>query len=99
MDSMTSVLAGLGYGPIPAVNTFQNDIIRIDRAMHPCQPFAEETIVHDEGGECSGQIGKSQDFPDHVRIHGRLQTLRALRALRASQAEKEREKGVEGYVL
>ncbi|WP_025688294.1 hypothetical protein [Paenibacillus zanthoxyli] len=99
MDSMTGVLVGPGSGPIPAVNTFRDDIIRLDRVMYPCQPFAEETIAHDGGGESSAQIGASQDFPDHVRIHGRLQTLRALRALRASQAEKKREKGEEGNVL
>ncbi|AKG33492.1 hypothetical protein [Paenibacillus durus] len=99
MDSLTGVLVGPGYGPIPAVNTFRDDIIRLDRAMYPCQPFAKETIAHDGGGESSAQTGKSQDFPDHVRIHGRLQTLQALRALRASQTEKEREKGEKGYVL
>ncbi|MDT3427142.1 hypothetical protein J2Z22_002678 [Paenibacillus forsythiae] len=99
MDSMTIVLAGPGRSPTPAVNTFRNDIIRTDRAMPPCQPFAGETAAHDESGECSAQTAKSEDSPGHVRIHGRLQTLRVLRALQATQMEKKRVKGEEGYVL
>ncbi|MFD1772709.1 hypothetical protein [Paenibacillus rhizophilus] len=92
MNSVSSVLAGCD--PISAVNTVRNDEIRNER-----RPFAEE-IVFDEGsGDGAMQIADSHDIPDHVRIHSRLQTLRALRTLRSSQAEKVREKGGRSYVL
>lgn len=61
------------------------------------------------GGEIKAEAGSEEhtlssqdnqdDFPGHVRIHDRLQSLRLLQHVRASQNGKEREKGERSYVI
>ncbi|AHV95888.1 hypothetical protein [Paenibacillus sabinae] len=92
MNSVSSVFAGVD--PMTGDNAIPNDEIRLG-----CRPFAEEIVLGEGSGDGAIELADTPGVPDHVRIHSRLQTLRALKALRASQAEKEQKKGGRSYVL